>query len=518
MPAQWLRRVQDAMSGVLKCSKSVSKVKPDPETTPEQPCGQCGRTCLQQDTSSCCRCGKARPQSSFSILPVVLGSSPTKESSDVAITDFSHADAQEICRPDEPLAESKSTTLSSVGALLEQAEPPSSRSASEAGSLSPKSDSTENTERKRRSSTSSESSVKSNDITRAMRQVLCSGSLVTHSVKVRTLQLPDTLASAHATKPKPDPLMPVFDGKIDPENLINYVAVDFKDDLLSVQRVSLMGTEWLGMRLLRSTHADGFRFCLCAAALQNLGRKTSKSFVVEVCAEAVDNYSCVLAPIHDSRSSSKSAELLSKFLERVEGICELAAILVNEAAHPQKKVAADTKAWCQRKSLEYGEEQKRSSLSIKGFQRSIGSFLEGQMATLASEDRPRRRSEPQLASRRRRSEPQMASSDVKIGAERRRSESNLAQGQPSSLEHSTMHTRRRKSAPGHFGEDPSHTPCGSEPTSRMPTLDEGREPASGIDTELSHHLSTSEIKCLTADGPQGSPRQKSAAQKRSCSH
>mmetsp|Transcript_83864 Transcript_83864/g.153086 ORF Transcript_83864/g.153086 Transcript_83864/m.153086 type:complete len:703 (+) Transcript_83864:284-2392(+) len=178
-----------------------------------------------------------------------------------------------------------------------------------------------------------------------------SGSFVMHTVRMRALQAPDSINCAHSAVPKPDNQMPLFEAKVDTDNLIEKLPPGaLKPDVLSLQRVSFMSTEWLGIRLEGGTPAQCMKFCLCVAALQNIGKNTSRSVVVET-HDAADKkvhppgFAC--APVYD-RWASKKSQCCTSFLEHAEDISELADIVLNESGLPAKKVAAELKKWCQR--------------------------------------------------------------------------------------------------------------------------------------------------------------------------
>jgi hypothetical protein len=209
-------------------------------------------------------------------------------------------------------------------------------------------------------------------------------------VPMRTYKVPDSLVKAHTTKPTPDPQMPVLDGIMDPSNMVwLFPGECFKDTQIKIQRVSLLGTEWLGLRLPHCSMSHNLRFCFCVASLHNLGRKTAKSSVLEVTnpCDSGNPYMIVLVPLYDVRDPA-SSDNLTRFLELSETICELARMVKNSERQkiPEKQFLKQVKAWCETQSNKYGE-TKRSSRrnSFHEFQQKVGAFLEDKLASLVSD-------------------------------------------------------------------------------------------------------------------------------------
>lgn len=172
-----------------------------------------------------------------------------------------------------------------------------------------------------------------------------SGNLVCDTLQVRALQAPKNLEHAYQAEPTPDLAMPQFDAKIDPDNLLEQLpAHPFRQTHLMLQRISFMGTEWLGIRLILGTSKKGVRFCMCAAALQNEGRNTSRSVVIEACnkTEKIGCFAC--AP----NVTAKRSQCRNSWFDRAEDINELADIFLNEACHSPKKFNTELKKWTQR--------------------------------------------------------------------------------------------------------------------------------------------------------------------------
>jgi len=176
------------------------------------------------------------------------------------------------------------------------------------------------------------------------KAVLHSGSLVQDTMRVRALQACETLAEAHQGLPKADEHMPNFDMKVDPANLLLQLPHDiFKPQCLSLQRVSFMGTKWIALRLCMNSRAQCLKFCICAAALNNIGKNTSRSVVVEACSpsssqeESIPGFVC--APIPSRERTGVS------WLDVWPDISELADIIINDLCLPEKKVQAELKKW-----------------------------------------------------------------------------------------------------------------------------------------------------------------------------
>lgn len=308
---------------------------------------------------------------------------------------------------------------------------------------------------------------------------------------------------AYASKPTPDTRMPMFEGKVDPGNLLNDHQSDFlKVSELSLHKLSFMGTEWLGMRLLSDNKDRCLRFCLCAAALQNLGRKMSQSIVVNARNDGGESHGFTATPL-----GSSSEKALATFYERSESISELSTILINAAGLPEKKLAGELKKWCELKSAQYGDERRSSMTSLKDVSRALGSFLEDKFAGLLSEDRGRRRSiggvKPSgttsvdearaavdIQRRRRRSAPSQNSENARTGrkSSRRMSRchsepkshseqgfSPVVLGAPGTESGSPPSDRRRGR-----NRHPSRCSSGEMQMSVMPSLEEDRETHVGI--------------------------------------
>lgn len=182
------------------------------------------------------------------------------------------------------------------------------------------------------------------------KEVLHSGSLMQETIRVRALQGCETLSEAIQALPKPDQHMPNFDVKVDPENMLLKLPHDiFRPNQLSLQRVSFMGTKWIALRLCVGSREQCMKFCMVAASLQNLGRNTSRSVVVEACSASPPNGSevCldipgfVCAPIPRDALISTTVS----WLEIWQDVIELTEIFLNEASLAEKKVTAELKKW-----------------------------------------------------------------------------------------------------------------------------------------------------------------------------
>jgi hypothetical protein len=172
-----------------------------------------------------------------------------------------------------------------------------------------------------------------------------SGTLVTTNVQMRALQVPDGLSGAYNFRPKPDTQMPPFEAKVDQDNLLKMLpAGSLKPHQLCLQRVTFMSTDWLGLRLAHGTHSQCISFCLCVTALQNIGKNTSRSVVVETSSDEAIPFGFACAPTFGNKKSHCS----TAFVDHAEGIGELAQIFANEDGNAQKKVMADLKKWCQK--------------------------------------------------------------------------------------------------------------------------------------------------------------------------
>jgi hypothetical protein len=332
--------------------------------------------------------------------------------------------------------------------------------------------------RPRRGSVSSESSVNSNDLSRVLKHMLCSGSLVTHNVKIQTMETPASLEVAYFAKPEHDKLMPLVDGRLDPENLVNDLPYEyFQCSPLSLHRVSLLGTEWIGMRLLHSTPDQSARFCLCAAALQNLCRTMSRNIVVEVSDESGDKCCLVMAPLHDSRAPS-SLERFSRFLERSASICELSRIIANEAGQSEKKVRAEIKSWCHQCSAQYGGEQKGKRTLIREVQKAVCNSFEGSLAAISTESKVKKERYVVEQLGREfdsgRSLPSAVQSASACASQRRRSAPACGRLLPPS----SPGTEHRCSSRHSCAKSREPSPC------CMPTLDEDRESSMGVSEEI----------------------------------
>lgn len=212
-----------------------------------------------------------------------------------------------------------------------------------------------------------------------------SGSLVTSSVQMRALQAPDGLGDAFNFKPRPDTQMPPFEAKVDQDNLLAMLPQgSLKANQLSLQRVTFMSTEWLGLRLAQGTHAQCISFCLCVIALQNIGKNTSRSVVVETSNDEAVQIGFACAPIIGQKKSKCS----TAFLDHAEDIGELAQIFLNDDGN-QKKVTADLKKWCQKAQRKFvgsdlPSDEKSKTFSLRGLFASI----EESLGALGSEGNP----------------------------------------------------------------------------------------------------------------------------------
>lgn len=268
------------------------------------------------------------------------------------------------------------------------------------------------------------------DVVTALSQALKhSGSIVTQNWRMRALQVPESLIVAHNAVAKPDMLMPQFDAKVDLDNLLDKLPLNSLKSSLSLQRVTFMSTDWLGIRLVHSDHARCTRFCLCATALQNIGKSTSRSVVVEVS----DEDQCLVFACSPLYVSSRRSEWKTSFVNHAEEIGELAQMISNECGNSDKKVIADLKIWCQktqkrleddaqnafrrasqevdlsRKGSESDGSHPEKDCRVKGPRFSLSGFvksLEESFAILGNDSKPRNAS-AKGAARRRGSEPNL---------------------------------------------------------------------------------------------------------------
>jgi len=195
-----------------------------------------------------------------------------------------------------------------------------------------------------------------------------SGSFKMNFVRVRVLALPSNLTSAFSAAHKADLQMPLFDARVDCDNILIELGSDILNpSQVSMQRVSFMGTDWLGIRLEHQTHYDCITFCVCTAALLNIGKSTSRTVVVEACGDGSKHYpgfACI--PISD-----QSDEVISTLFEYAKDISELADIICNEPAHSTKKVTADLKKWCHKGNRQRGGLKKASKFSLRRMVESL---------------------------------------------------------------------------------------------------------------------------------------------------
>lgn len=187
-----------------------------------------------------------------------------------------------------------------------------------------------------------------------------SGSIAQQVVRARALEMPETVEQAMTSPTVPDKQMPAFEAKVDPDNILEQLpATALRPDQVMVQRISFMGTDWLGLRLANVSRPQNLRFCICAAAYQNIGKNTSRSVVAEICGqETMHGFACaplsmpVLSPRRGSSASSgtggagsvSSAGTMT-WLDMAPEIAELADIISNEAELPAKKAAQELRRW-----------------------------------------------------------------------------------------------------------------------------------------------------------------------------
>jgi len=167
------------------------------------------------------------------------------------------------------------------------------------------------------------------------------GNLVLQAVCVRALRGED-LSAAYRAEPKLDSHMPAFDAKVDPTDLIGYLrCMLLNPNRITMQRVLFMSTEWLGIRLSSGTTSQCLRFCICAAALRNVDRNTSRSVVIEACDKDFGIAAFACAPL----LTSKHSQSLQSWLALAADLNDLADIVLNEVGLPQKKAL---RRWSQR--------------------------------------------------------------------------------------------------------------------------------------------------------------------------
>jgi len=190
-----------------------------------------------------------------------------------------------------------------------------------------------------------------------------------------------------------------------------------------------------------------------------------------------------------------SPELLSRFLERADSICELATITANEALRSERKVTAQLKAWCKQKNTQYGGVPKRKS-ALEELRRSIGILFEDQVVQLGQRSMRKEMVEENSNKRLPPSLEALPMQIVRAECSQRRGSDPSAIYSRRSHADSNCVTRRRNSDPGHFtiaAEDarecnrPKPQVNSGEPSpSCMPTLVEDREPSSGMLSKRRH--------------------------------
>jgi len=324
------------------------------------------------------------------------------------------------------------------------------------------------------------------DMVSALSKALThSGSLLTTSVQMRALQVPDGLSAASNFRPKLDTQMPPFEAKVDQDNLLKMIPQGpLKSHQLSLQKVTFMSTDWLGLRLANGSHSQCISFCLMVTALQNIGKSTSRSVVVETSDEEAIQLGFACAPTF----SNKKSKCSTSFIDHAEDISELAQIFSNEDGNIPKKLTANLKKWCEKNqrrllgndSVTDDSQRSKSLFSLRGLFASIeeslgalsceanGSKLQGgrrnSNASTSSERRmslkDRRRSLPlglEISSSRvsasENSSPKPRSTDSVRGGSKSKRSYDATQSQPidSSLRHLSPELperRRRNSDPG----------------------------------------------------------------------
>jgi hypothetical protein len=215
----------------------------------------------------------------------------------------------------------------------------------------------------------------------------CSGSLARHSVDVKVLATPDDILGAYDFPLQADMHMPVFRAKIDSANLLAQIPPGpLRPAQLSLQQVSYMGTDWLGVRLVQGTHEQCMQFALCITALLNISSKHSRSVLVEVRSDGeLDMPGFACAPLLGMDKRSPSVETL---IRRAEEISELATIIMNEITYPPKKVVSLLDKWCKmcHKQLvepESNEREKKKSFLLN----AVFGNLEEQLSSLTSSEK-----------------------------------------------------------------------------------------------------------------------------------
>eukprot|EP00440_Ansanella_granifera_P038301 gb/GFBE01041555.1/.p1 GENE.gb/GFBE01041555.1/~~gb/GFBE01041555.1/.p1 ORF type:complete len:680 (+),score=98.79 gb/GFBE01041555.1/:1-2040(+) len=268
------------------------------------------------------------------------------------------------------------------------------------------------------------------------KAVLHSGSLVQHTLRVRALQAFESLAEAYQGFPKADRHMPNFDMKVDPENLLQHLPpAMLKPNQLSLQRVSFMGTKWIALRLCQGSRAQCLKFCLCAAALQNTGKNTCRSVVVEsqIPAKGEEKEEDIPAFVCSAIPTRENLAAIT-WLVVWEDVSELADIINNECGLPEKKVTAELKKWAlKRRQPSNSSTKLRWSLFRGAF--GAGGAASGSAAGSAD--------------------------DVRVGAGRRRSQSDVGvHGVPSpSADCGNVKNRHRRSS----SSPEIHFPAPEEP-------------------------------------------------------
>merc|ERR1719329_597402 len=168
---------------------------------------------------------------------------------------------------------------------------------------------------------------------------------------MRTLRVSESLAVAHVAEATPDWNMPFFNSKADTVNILDLVpSAPLRSDLVALQRISFLSTEWLAIRLLHGTKEQCLQFCLCLTALRNADKNASRSVVVEVATRPdVHGFAFACAPLSFDRTSRKKLAMVPlPWVEHAHNIAELAHLIMNETCLSRGLLTAELQRWCRR--------------------------------------------------------------------------------------------------------------------------------------------------------------------------
>lgn len=214
-------------------------------------------------------------------------------------------------------------------------------------------------------------------------------------VRAKALETPETLVQACSSAMVPDRQMPEFDIKVDPNNLMDMLpTTSSRPSRALLLRASFMNTEWLALSVTGVSKERCLRFCLCAAALQNTGKQSSRSVTIEVCGGqelGAPGFACTPMSTYKTpreqrdRDRDRAAPASQTWLERADEIGELADIVTNEALS-SRKLRQELWRWAKRQATNTAgsETRERSSSWSLGRNRSASFSTGEQYAVMAS--------------------------------------------------------------------------------------------------------------------------------------